>query len=149
MYTIFIFNVDKKGISQCHSPPHVVAGREVHPPAVTSGKSSTTTIIGCESAAGLRLHSHHILYFKEPACAKTFLMGLNQYFRRFIAREDHYVVLLLYGHATNKEMRVTASTISRYNIGSLASKAYTKALSPGSLQNAFKKGESIHLTPRQ
>lgn len=36
-------------------------------------------------------------------------------------------------------MRLTASTISRYNIGSLASKAYTKALSPENFQNAFRK----------
>lgn len=39
----------------------------------------------------------------------------------------------------HKEMRLTASTISRYNIGSLASKAYTKALSPENLQNSFRK----------
>ena len=42
-----IINVDEKGISQNHAPPQIVAGRDVHPPAVTSGKSSTTTIIGC------------------------------------------------------------------------------------------------------
>lgn len=36
-------------------------------------------------------------------------------------------------------MRLTESTISRYNTGSLASKAYTKALSPETLKNAFRK----------
>lgn len=36
-------------------------------------------------------------------------------------------------------MRLTESTISRYNTGSLASKAYTKALSPETLKNAFGK----------
>lgn len=45
----------------------------------------------------------------------------------------------IYNFECHKEMRLTASTISRYNIGSLASKAYTKALSPENLQNAFRK----------
>lgn len=36
-------------------------------------------------------------------------------------------------------MRLTVSTISRYIIGSLASKAYTKALGPESLQKCLQK----------
>lgn len=55
-----IFNVDEKGISQCHSPPHVVAGIEFHPPVVTSGESSTTTIIGCGNAPGFALPSYFV-----------------------------------------------------------------------------------------
>jgi hypothetical protein len=42
-----IYNVDEKGISQIHTPPHIVGSVDNHPQAVTAGKSPTTTIIGC------------------------------------------------------------------------------------------------------
>ena len=49
------FNVDEKGISQDHTPPHVISSTLVHPPAVASGKSSTVTILGCGSANGMAM----------------------------------------------------------------------------------------------
>ena len=48
-----IFNIDEKGITQYHTPPAVVSGNKIHPSAVTAGKSTTTTIIGCGSASGM------------------------------------------------------------------------------------------------
>jgi len=45
-----IFNVDEKGLTTNHKPPHVVAPSSYCPSAVTSGKGKTTTVIGCGSA---------------------------------------------------------------------------------------------------
>ncbi|XP_062580331.1 uncharacterized protein LOC134242262, partial [Saccostrea cucullata] len=47
-----IYNVDEKGFTQNHTPPFVVCGNQFPPQAVTAGKSSTTTVIGCGSASG-------------------------------------------------------------------------------------------------
>ena len=47
-----IYNVGEKGFSQCHSPPSVVCSGDAQPPAVTAGKSSTITVIGCGNATG-------------------------------------------------------------------------------------------------
>lgn len=60
-----IFNVDEKGITQCHTPPSVVAGKDFHPPAVTSGRSSTTTIIGCGSASGMAVPPYFVFPVKK------------------------------------------------------------------------------------
>jgi hypothetical protein len=48
-----IFNVDEKGITQDHTPPSVVCGGQQHPQSVTSGKSNTTTVLGCGSDSGV------------------------------------------------------------------------------------------------
>ena len=48
-----IFNIDEKGISPNHTPPSIVGHRDFQPPAVTTGKSATTTVIGSGSASGL------------------------------------------------------------------------------------------------
>jgi hypothetical protein len=47
-----IFNVDDKGLSVDHKPPHVVASTSYCPSAVTSGKGQNVTVLGCGSAAG-------------------------------------------------------------------------------------------------
>lgn len=46
-----IFNVDEKGITLNHAPPHVVSGTGKTQQTVTTGKSSTITILGCGSAS--------------------------------------------------------------------------------------------------
>ena len=56
-----IFNVDEKGVTQNHSPPHVVAGAD----SVISGKSQTTTILGCGSAAGLAIPPFYVFAGKR------------------------------------------------------------------------------------
>ena len=55
-----IFNVDEKGATQNHSPPRGVAGADFHPNYVISGKSQTTTIFGCGSAAGLDIPPFYV-----------------------------------------------------------------------------------------
>ena len=55
-----MFNVDEKGISQEHTPPHVIFSTLVHPPSVTSGKSSTVTILGCGSASGMAVPPYFV-----------------------------------------------------------------------------------------
>jgi hypothetical protein len=47
-----IFNLDEKGIQQNHSHPSVVAGHTLAVQEVVLAKSSTTTVLGCGSAAG-------------------------------------------------------------------------------------------------
>ena len=51
-----IFNVDEKGITQNHSPPHIVSDIDYHPQSVTSGKSQTTTILDVVVQVGLPFH---------------------------------------------------------------------------------------------
>ena len=55
-----IFNVDEKGVQQNHTPPSVVAGKDACAQAVTSQKSSTTTIIGCGSASGVAIPPYFV-----------------------------------------------------------------------------------------
>ena len=60
-----IFNVDEKGATQNHSPPRVVAGADFHPNYVIFGKSQTTTILGCGSAAGLDIPPFYVFAGKR------------------------------------------------------------------------------------
>lgn len=54
-----IFNVDEKGISLDHKPPHIVSCSD-GPLAVTTGKSKTITILGCGSAGGVAIPPYFI-----------------------------------------------------------------------------------------
>ena len=47
-----IFNVDRKGISQDHTPPQLISGTLIYPPANTSGKPNTVTVLDCGSVIG-------------------------------------------------------------------------------------------------
>ena len=47
-----LFNIVEKGLNSDHKPPKVVAGRFNKTQAVTSGKSHTTTVIGCVNGIG-------------------------------------------------------------------------------------------------
>ena len=55
-----MFNVDEKGVTQNHSPPHVVVGADFHYNSVISSKSQTTTIIDCGSDAGLAIPPFYV-----------------------------------------------------------------------------------------
>ena len=55
-----IFNVDEKGLSVDHKPPHVVSSSLYCPSAVTSGKGQTVTILGCGSATGQAIPPYFI-----------------------------------------------------------------------------------------
>lgn len=50
-----IYNIDETGFQNVHSPPKVVAGHKGKPPAVTSPRGATTTVISCGSAIGTAL----------------------------------------------------------------------------------------------
>ena len=118
-----IFNIDEKGITQCHTPPSVVAGQDIHPPAVTSGRSSTTTIIVCGSASGMAVPPYFVFAGKRmvpdlmkgasPSAGSSmsdsgwsnseiFRRYLSDHFLKFApARDGQYILLLLDGHKSH------------------------------------------------
>ena len=55
-----IYNIDEKGLKQNHSPPYVVAADGNAPPAITSGKGSTVTVIGCGNALGQQIPPYFV-----------------------------------------------------------------------------------------
>ena len=65
-----IFNVDEKGLSMDHKPPHIISGVTYKPQAVTSGKSKTVTVIGVGNAMGQQVPP----FFVFPG--KRFIDGL-------------------------------------------------------------------------
>ena len=97
-----IFNVDEKGVSQNHSPPHVVAQADFYPQAVTSGKSHTTTIIDRGSASGVAIPPFFAFAGKRmipdlmagasPGAAGTMTetgWSNSEVFRKYL--QDHFV----------------------------------------------------------
>ena len=59
-----IFNVDEKGISLDHKPPHIVSCSDA-PLAVTTGRSQTITILGCGSAGGIAIPPYFVFSGKR------------------------------------------------------------------------------------
>ncbi|KAJ8301359.1 hypothetical protein KUTeg_020346 [Tegillarca granosa] len=55
-----IFNIDEKGMSVDHKPPHVMASAGYCPPAVTSGKGKTVTLLGCGSVSGVAIPAYYV-----------------------------------------------------------------------------------------
>ena len=119
-----IFNVDEKGLTSNHKPPNVVSGIECHTTsAVTSGKSSTTTVLGCGNASGFAVPPYFVFEGKRmmddlingatPGSAgtvsetgwsntKVFKQHLSTHFLKFIpGRNDDPVLLLLGGHKSH------------------------------------------------
>ena len=203
------FNIDEKGISQNHVPPYVVGGTTYPVQAVTSGKSQTTTILGCGSASGQMIPPYFVFagHRMLPDLLKDAIPGTagtvsetgwsnSQVFRTYL--QDHflkfapqrqpgqYMLILLDGHkshvsvdliewAKSKEIilfilpahtshilqpldvacygplqkiynnlchkftRTISGCVSRYDVCSIASKAYCKAFSPENLLSAFKR----------
>ena len=60
-----IFNVDEKGITIDHKPPHVVADSSLCPQSVTSGRGKTITILGGGSASGVAIPPYFVFPGKE------------------------------------------------------------------------------------
>ena len=48
----YIYNVDEKGVTRCHSPPYISASSESNPTVITSEKSKNTTVLSCGNALG-------------------------------------------------------------------------------------------------
>ena len=76
-----IFNVDEKGLTADHTPPFVVSSKEHHPLAVTSGKSKTTTLIGCGSASGNAIPP--FLVFAGSRMLQDLMAGSHSRSRRY------------------------------------------------------------------
>ena len=47
-----IYNIDETGLQPEHRPPNVIANPNTKPQAITSPRSTTTTLIGCANALG-------------------------------------------------------------------------------------------------
>lgn len=118
-----IFNVDEKGITLNHAPPHVVSGTGDTPQAVTTGKSSTVTILGCGSASGVAIPPYFVfpgmrmrselMEGSTPGAAGDvpesgwsnsviFLQYLQRHFVHYVPGGlDEPVLLLLDGHRSH------------------------------------------------
>lgn len=59
-----IYNVDEKGIQTEHSPPYIVSA-DKSVPAITSSRSSMTTILGCGNALGNMMPPFYIFKGKR------------------------------------------------------------------------------------
>ena len=123
-----IYNVDEKGITLNHTPPHVVAEINSCPPAVTSGKSSTITILGCGSASGVAVPPYFVfpgvrmrselLEGATPGAngdvsesgwsnSGIFKQYLESHFLRYApGRCEEPILLLLDGHKTHVSLGV-------------------------------------------
>ena len=116
-----IFSFDEKGITQDHTPPSVVTGKDFHPPAVTLGRSSPTTIIRRGIASGMAVPPYFVFPGKRmrpnllngatPSADGTvtnwvvkfssFRAYLEDHFKFVSVREDQPVMLLLEGHKSH------------------------------------------------
>lgn len=122
-----IFNVDEKGISMDHKPPHIVHVT-ANPPAVTSGKSKTITVLGCGSASGVAIPPYFVFHGKRmlPDLLKGCLPGTAgtvsetgwsnslifrqwiQHFLKYIpGRAGDPVLLILDGHKSHTSVGLT------------------------------------------
>lgn len=130
-----IFNVDEKGITIDHKPPHVVSSSQTRPSAVTSGKGQTVTIIGCGSASGMQIPPYFVFPGKRmnpelmcnstPGAACTmsetgwsnsavFRQYLEDHFCKFIpAHDNQKVLLLLDGHKSHVSVNLSEWALSK------------------------------------
>ncbi|CAG2252971.1 unnamed protein product [Mytilus edulis] len=118
-----IFNVDEKGITLNHKPPTVVSGIKCTTSAVTHGRSSTTTILGCGSASGFAVPPYFVFEGKRmnnewmngatPGAVgavsdsgwsntNIFRQYLTDHFlKHILGRNNDNVLHLLYGHKSH------------------------------------------------
>lgn len=55
-----MYNIDEKGLSTDHKPPKIISGKHSKAQAVTSGRSQTTTLIGCVNGIGQQIPPYFI-----------------------------------------------------------------------------------------
>ena len=122
-----IYNADEKGMQTEHSPPNVVGDADFHPPAVTSGKGSTITIIGYGNAAGNSIPPYFIFPGMKmqnkwmegcsPGAVGTvsesgwsngqiFMDFLKYHFLKFVPGRNEKVLLLVDGHKSHVSLNV-------------------------------------------
>jgi hypothetical protein len=121
----FIYNIDETGLQPEHRPPNVIAGVNSKPQAVTSPRSTTTTLIGCVNAIGNSLPPYFVFKGKRfnPdlmkgksagaagtvsdsgwSNAKVFRSYLDDHFLpnvRPFAGNDQHILLIFDGHASH------------------------------------------------
>ena len=118
-----IYNVDEKGIQTCHKPPAVVASRDSCTNSITSGKSSTVTILGCGNALGTQIPPYFVFPGKRmlPELLNGSSVGADgdvsdsgwsnskifqqylEHFLQYIQRRDpsQHILLLYDGHRSH------------------------------------------------
>ncbi|XP_053390074.1 uncharacterized protein LOC123531140 isoform X2 [Mercenaria mercenaria] len=119
-----IYNFDEKGVQTEHRPPKVVAEGVHAVPAITSPRSSITTILGCGNALGTQ-HPPYFIFIGQrmnnellaestpgvSGCvtdsgwsnSDTFLKYLNDHFLKFVQRPDESqpILLIFDGHRSH------------------------------------------------
>lgn len=123
-----IYNVDEKGVQTEHSPPYLVCAQN-STPAITSARSSVTTILGCGNALGTQIPPFFIFKGKRmrtellegatPGVQGTvtesgwsnssvFYEYLDTHFLKFIQRPsaDQPILLIFDGHKSHVTMPV-------------------------------------------
>lgn len=61
----FIYNIDETGLQPEHRPPNVIANPKSKPQAITSPRSTTTTLIACANALGNSLPPYFVFKGKR------------------------------------------------------------------------------------
>ena len=124
-----IFNLDEKGLTTEHKPPHIVASSHDCPLAVTSGKGQTVTLIGCGSASGTAIPpffvfpgkrmNESLLAGKSPGAAATmsdsgwsnhaiFRQYLVEHFVKYApGRDNEKCLIVLDGHKSHVSVGLT------------------------------------------
>ncbi|XP_060572583.1 uncharacterized protein LOC132730626 [Ruditapes philippinarum] len=123
-----IYNVDEKGVQTEHSPPYIVCTSKTTP-AITSARSSTTTILACGNAIGSQIPPYFIfkgqrmrselMEGSSPGAQGTvtdsgwsntaiFLEYLETHFLKYVQRPNSETpVLLIYdGHKSHINLQV-------------------------------------------
>ena len=71
-----IYNVDETGISTEHTPPTIVCGQDVKPQAITSARSSTTTIIAAGNVGGNHVPPYYVFKGKKGGLTTSWMVLL-------------------------------------------------------------------------
>ncbi len=124
-----IFNVDEKGVTIDHKPPSIVASRSYCPPAVTSGRGQTVTVLGCGNACGMAIPPFFVFPGKRMnqdlmsgatvgaggtvsesgwSNREIFKQFLETHFLKFVpGSQDQKVLLILDGHKSHISVGLT------------------------------------------
>lgn len=101
-----IYNIDEKGININYKPTNIVAARDSKPQAVTSGRSSTITIIAGGNALGTHIPLFYV-FLDQQMREELLVDGTpardgTEIFMKFIPARDaeNQVLVIFSGHAS-------------------------------------------------
>ncbi|XP_041369511.1 uncharacterized protein LOC121383505 [Gigantopelta aegis] len=153
-----IYNVDEKGISMTHAPPYVVGSTDEVPIEISPERSSTVTMIGCGNALGQQIPPYFI--FPGARMRQELLEGATIGTNGTVMRNGIILFVLpphtshilqpmdvgcfgpfskVFSDESRKWQRSHSGTLTRYNVCSIACRAYDISLTPRNLQSAFRK----------